>query len=264
MLIPRIRTFGLLGVVALLITGLTLSFGGGARVSAQEATPSPEMVDMGVCTEALGIGEDGNSCVNIIHASPDAPAVDIYVDGALAIENLAFGAATGWVALPSGEHQVQVSATGTPADQAVIDATLTLEEGAAYEVAAVGLVAEISAIVNQVNLSELGEDEARVRVVHASPDAPAVDIAVAGGDVLLGNLEFPDASGTVTVPAGSYDLEVRVAGTTDVALPLEGVEFEAGMVYSVYAIGLAGDGSLTVLPIVSSTTGGMMATPEAS
>jgi hypothetical protein len=246
-----------------LIAALMTALLGGIRASAQDATPSPETTDMGVCTEALGIGAEGDACVNVIHASPDAPAVDVYVDGALALENLAFGAASGWVALPAGEHQVQVSATGTPADQAVIDATLTLEENAAYEVAAVGLVAEITAAVNQINLSELGEEEARIRVVHASPDAPAVDIAVTGGDVLFADLPFPKASGTVTVPAGSYDLEVRVAGTTDVALPLPGVALEAGMVYSVYAIGLVGDGSLTVLPIASSTTGGTMATPAA-
>ena len=261
---PRFRGLGTLGASALLIAALMAALFGGLRASAQDATPSPETTDMGVCTEALGIGEAGNACVTVIHASPDAPAVDVYVDGTLALENLAFGAASGWVALPAGEHQVQVSATGTPADQAVIDATLALEEDAAYEVAAVGLVAEITAAVNQVNLSELGEDEARIRVVHASPDAPAVDIAVTDGDVLFGELAFPDASGTRTVPAGSYDLEVRVAGTTDVALALPGVELEAGMVYSVYAIGLVGDGSLTVLPIASSTTGGEMATPAAS
>jgi hypothetical protein len=56
---------------------------------------------------------------------------------------------------------------------------------------------------------------------------------------------------------------VRVAGTNDVALPLAGVTLEPGMVYSVYAIGQVSDGSLTVLPIVSSTTGATMATPTA-
>jgi hypothetical protein len=126
------------------------------------------------------------------------------------------------------------------------------------------LVADIAPIVNQVNLSELADDQARVRVVHASPDAPAVDIAVTKGDVLVADLAFPDASDTLTVPAGTYDLEVRLAGTTDVELPLAGVTLEPGMVYSVYAIGLAGDGSLTVLPIISSTTGGDMATPAAA
>jgi hypothetical protein len=260
----RFSWFGTVGMTALLVGALLTALIGSVRASAQEASASPEMTDMGVCTGALGVGAMGDACVNVIHASPDAPAVDVYVDGSLALEGLAFGAASGWVALPAGVHQVQVTASGTMADEAVIDAELELQEGAAYEVAAVGLLADITAAVNQLNLSELDEDEARVRVVHASPDAPAVDIAVAGGDVLFAELSFPDASGTRTVPASTYDLEVRVAGTTDVALPLADVTLEPGMVYSIYAIGLVGDGSLTVLPIVSSTTGGDMATPAAA
>jgi hypothetical protein len=103
---------------------------------------------------------------------------------------------------------------------------------------------------------------ARVRVVHASPDAPAVDVAVAGGDVLIENLAFSEASDYLEVPAGSYDLEVRPTGTTDVALDLPGVALEAGMVYSVYAIGHVSDSTLSVLPIVATTTGAM-ATPSA-
>ena len=90
-------------------------------------------------------------------------------------------------------------------------------------------------------------------MIHASPDAPAVDIAVTGGDVLVPGLEFPNASGALDVPAGSYDLEVRVAGTMDVALPLPGVALEAGTVYDILAIGQVGDGSLTVLVLTTHT-----------
>ncbi|MER3437642.1 MAG: cell wall anchor [Chloroflexota bacterium] len=220
-------------------------------------------MDMGVCTEALGIGSSGDACVNVIHASPDAPAVDVYVDGAKALENLAFGKASGWVALPAGEHQVQVTATGGQPDQAVIDAKLTLEAGAAYEVAATGLLANIAPQIYQVNLSKLDENTARVRVIHTSPDAPAVDVAVKGGDVLISNLAFPNASDYLEVPAGSYDLEVRAAGTTTVALELPGVKLDPTMVYDVFAIGQLGDKTLTVLVVASSTTGAM-ATPEAT
>jgi len=90
-----------------------------------------------------------------------------------------------------------------------------------------------------------------VRVIHASPDAPAVDVAVKGGDVLVENLAFPDASDYLMVPAAAYDLEVRPTGTEDVALDLPGVELMAGNAYSVYAIGTLADGTLNVLPIVA-------------
>ena len=203
------------------------------------------------CTAALGIGAEGDACVNVVHASPDAPAVDVYVDGQLALSNLGFGAFSGWVPVPAGEHQIQVTATGAAIDTAVIDATVTLESGVAYQVAATGLLANITPQIYETDLSELSADTARVRVVHASPDAPAVDVAVTGGDVLISGLAFPNASDYLEVPAGTYDLEVRPAGTTDVALALPGVQVEAGMVYDIFAIGQVGDGTLTVLVVPS-------------
>src|SRR5829696_3983529 len=105
----------------------------GAPVRDQEGTPEAMM--MTPCGEGLGVGAAGDARVNIVHASPDAPAVDVYVDGTAAVENLAFGAAAGWVALPAGEHQVQVAPTGEAADAAVIDANVDLMADMAYEVA---------------------------------------------------------------------------------------------------------------------------------
>jgi hypothetical protein len=224
-----------------------------------QATPEMAASD---CVAAIGIGAEGDACVNIVHASSDAPAVDVYVDGVVALEGLEFGQVSGWVALPAGDHQVQVTATGEAPETAVIDAELTLDAGVAYEVAAIGVLAEITPQVYVTDLSELEADMARVRVIHTSPDAPAVDVAVAGGDVLVGELEFPKASDAVVVPAGTYDLEVRLSGTMDVALDLPGVEFEAGMTYDVYAIGQLADGSLTVL-VIASPTGTGSATPMA-
>jgi hypothetical protein len=202
------------------------------------------------CAAILGIGAD-EACVNIVHASPDAPAVDVYVNGGLALEGLEFGAFSGWVALPAGDYQVQVTAAGAAPDTAVIDAMVTLDAGVAYQVAATGFLEAITPQIYVADLTATGDDMARVRVLHTSPDAPAVDIAVTGGDVLIPGLEFPNASDELVVPAGSYDLEVRPAGTTDVALALPGVVLEAGMTYDVFAIGTLADGTLTVLVVPS-------------
>ncbi len=234
---PR-RRFSIAGFLFL---SLMMTFSGG-RALAQDATPASDTMQS--CTTALGIGNDGDACVSIVHASPDAPLVDIYVDGEQALTGLGFGWWSGWIALPAGEHRVQVTATGTAADAAVIDATLDLESGMAYQVAATGFVADITPQVYAADVSELASDTARVRAVHTVPDAPAVDIALAGGDVLVSGLEFPNASDYIEVPAGTYDLEIRVAGTQDVVLPLPGVELTGGTVYDVYAIGTAADGQI--------------------
>jgi hypothetical protein len=94
--------------------------------------------------------------------------------------------------------------------------------------------------------------KAHVRVVHASPDAPAVDIAVKGGAVLVPNLAFGKDAGPLPVDAGIYDLEVRAAGTTTVALPINGVQLAAGKIYTVFAVGLLnGTPKLEALPIAA-------------
>jgi hypothetical protein len=176
------------------------------------------------------------------------------VNGAVAIEGLEFGKATDWVVLAAGSYDVAVAPAGGMATDAVIEATLELEAGTNYNVAAVGLLANISATVFTTDTADLAEGQTRVQVIHASPDAPAVDIAVTGGDVLVPGLAFPDASGSLDVDAGAYDLEVRIAGTMDVALPLPGVELEDGTVYDIIAIGQVADGSLNILVL---TTDGM-------
>ena len=254
----KLRSIRSLGGFAALLA-LTIAFTGMGSTLAQDATPASGMGD---CVTALGIGTEGDACIDVVHASPDAPAVDVYLDGAKALENLAFGSFSGWVAVPAGEHQVQVVPTGGGVASAVIDVEVTLEAGAAYQVAATGLVAAITPQVYQVDLSDVADGQSRIRVIHNSPDAPAVDIAVKGGDVLISNLAFPAASDFLVVPAGAYDLEVRPTGTMDVALDLPGVTLEAGMVYDVFAIGTLADGTLGVL-VVPSTTTATVATPVA-
>ena len=55
---------------------------------------------------------DGNAKVRVIHTSYDAPAVDIWVDGSVAIANLAYGETSGYAEVPAGTRNIQVSPTG--------------------------------------------------------------------------------------------------------------------------------------------------------
>ncbi len=102
-----------------------------------------------------------------------------------------------------------------------------------------------------------------VNVIHASPDAPAVDVAVTGGPVLFENAAFPAGTDYAEVDAGTYDLEIRPTGTTDVALAVPGVAIEEGQVYDIFAIGLVGDGTLAALPLVATAADGILGTPTA-
>ncbi len=212
--------------------------------------------------------------VRVLHASPDAPAVDVYLDDVKvdALTNVPFGVISGYLAIPAGDHNVKVYATGTTTGP-VIDADATVATGKRYTIAATGAAASITAQVIEDTPSP-SCTTAQVRVIHFSADAPAVDIATAGStpaDAVVKNLAYPTASGYLALPGGSYDLEVRLAGTTTVALALPGVAVKDCDSYSVFAVGSAADtpvggNALQVVVAVDGTAeaAGAGATPPAT
>jgi hypothetical protein len=191
---------------------------------------------------AAPVGASSTAMVRVLHASPDAPAVDVYLDGTKvsALTDVPFGVISGYLAVPAGAHNVKVYATGTTTNP-VIDADVTLTAGQKYTIAATGALATITAQVITDSPTP-SCSTAQVRVVHFSADAPAVDIATTGStpaQALIKSLTYPNATAYLGLPPGTYDLEVRLAGTTTVALPLPGVKIAACDSYSVFAIGSA-------------------------
>ena len=184
--------------------------------------------------------QESDARVRVLHGSPDAPPVDVFVDGNKVIPNLAFGSITDYVTLPAGAHNVKVfpapsDGTGTP----VIEADLTLEAGKDYTVAAANVLASIEPVVYVDNNAAPAAGKGHVRVIHLSPDAPAVDIFAEGAGVVVPNLAFKAASDYLPLDAATYNIQVRVADTVTVALNVGAVPVEAGKVYTVFAIGLA-------------------------
>ncbi len=181
-------------------------------------------------------GVRGRARVLFVHASPDAPAVDIYVGQNRRVKNLGYPDHSSYRSVRSGTQTVKVNVAGTATS--VIDAPVPFEPRTAYTIFAVDRVANIAPLVLTDDLTRPAAGKAHVRFVHLSPDAPAVDVALAnGGAVVFGNQSFQQATAFTPLAAGTYDLEVRLAGTRTVVLPLPGVTLKAGRIYTVFAKG---------------------------
>lgn len=242
------RKLGLL-VVAMLMLAITVVF-----VSAQEA----DFVN-----------------VRVAHLSPDTPNVDVWVDGEVALSDLAYGTVSEWVTIPAGPHDLAVGSTGLFIEAAFISAdAVELPAGEFVTIAAIGsrLGLTLGPAILVEDFSELDEDEARVGVFHAIEGALPVDV-VAGDTALIEFLAYPGTQGSndgffeADVPAGTYDVAVEqslflrgestaeapAAGATPeprpdvpVVLSLEDVTLEAGAYYFVAAAGTADDAQLVV------------------
>jgi hypothetical protein len=176
------------------------------------------------------------SKVLVTHASPDAPGVDILVDNTVAATNLTFPNSVGYAELTAGTRNIKVNVTGT--STTALQANLPLEANKNYSIFAVNTVSSIEAIVLEDNLTAPASGKAHVRFIHLSPDAPAVDITTTSGAVVFGNYTFKQASAFTPLDAGTYDLQVRLAGTSTVVLDLPGIALAPGKIYTVFAKGL--------------------------
>lgn len=174
----------------------------------------------------------------VAHASPDAPQVDLLVDNVVKGSGLAYPNSTGYLSVTPGSRNIKVNVAGT--STTVINATLDLLNGSNSTVFAVDSVSKISAVVLTDDLTAPAAGKAHVRFVHLSPNAPAVDVGVTGGGVVFGNRTFKQSTAFTPLDAGTYNLEVRLAGTSTVVLPLPGVALAAGKIYTVFAKGFVG------------------------
>jgi len=173
-----------------------------------------------------------------VHASPDAPNVDVFVDGDRALADVPFGTVSDYLPLRPGRHEVAITAAGDPGT-VVFEGDVNLSPDTDYTVAAIGELSEstFQPLILVDDNSDVPDGEARVRVVHASPDAPAVDVTVGdGATTLVDDLPFGEATDFLGVPAGDYELEVRPADGGDPVAEIPAT-FEDGAVYTAFAAG---------------------------
>ncbi len=190
--------------------------------------------------------------VMVVHASPDAPGVDLLVDNVIAGSNLTFPNSTGYLEVEAGTRNVKVNVTGT--QTTVIGADLNIAANISYSTFAVNTVANLEPLIFIDNLAAPASGKAHVRFIHLSPDAPAVDISLTDGTVIFSNVAFKGSVDFTPLDAGTYPLQVRVAGTSTVALELGSITLQAGKIYTVFARGLlngSGDQALGASIIVN-------------
>jgi hypothetical protein len=195
--------------------------------------------------------------LRVLHGSPDAPPVDIVINGVRVFGNVPFGTATPYLRVPVGENLIQVIPSGGDLETSpvVIEATLPFEGDTRTTVIASNALESIEANVVADDTATRAK-RAKIRIGHLSADAPNVDIATDGSKpkaALLKNVAYKDVSDYLVLKAGEYDLDVRKPGKKGVIADLPALALERGTNYSAYAIGSPADGTFQVVLLVDAS-----------
>jgi hypothetical protein len=184
--------------------------------------------------------------VRIIDASPDAGVLDSYQDNTALAYNLEFGTVTSYVPLSTGSYTLSADRAGTR--QALVAGNASLAPGKQYT----AIFGNIAAAMQQTILLDQSQPaaagEIELRFVQQATRSGSVDVYLVphGGKAantspLVINLGFGANSGYLSVPAGTYAIDVVPTGRTLVSSTvtlLSGaqVEYESGAVRTVVLI----------------------------
>lgn len=206
----------------------------------------------------------GNARVAVLHGAEGAGVVDVFVsDSGVApvagdlLGSFDFLGDLGPVEVPAGDYLITVT-DGGPGGTVLYDAEVTLADGldavlvatptvAGGSTAAISLVGHARNSASSVEFTD-DDDPAFIRVVHLSPDAPAVDVHVnADPTPFVAGLAFADPFATpiVEVEPDTYVIEVSPAGgyPGTVVIPEAGgddleLTLAAGTTTNVLAVGV--------------------------
>lgn len=178
-----------------------------------------------------------SSYIRMLHSSPDAPGVDIYVNENLIARNLIYKEFSPYIPIVGGLYNVKVYPTGTKISP-VIDTNINIPQSSIFTIAVTGRLAEIGlTLVPEPPIKRL-PSETFIRFVHLSPDAPNVDITLPDGTKLFSDIEYKEIPSYIPIKPGRYELQARKYGTNEVILTVPNINLGPGKIYTMYLVGL--------------------------
>jgi hypothetical protein len=191
----------------------------------------------------------GNARVQVVHAAPNAPMVDIYVtapgtdiESEQALATASFKDATGQVEVPTGDYQIRITPAGTK--------TVVFDSGSINLAAAADLIiaatqntgtgtSPVTLLVSDgttfFNVWDINS-KAHVRVVHAVSDAPAVDVIANNALTLFDAVAYKGVTDYLVVDGGDYTIDVAAdADNSIVPIDDAAINLSNGMFYTAIA-----------------------------
>ena len=227
----------------------TLSFNANTRYDVL-AVNSVADIEPVILEDSGKLANGNNVRVRVAHLAADAPEVKVHVtapgdaiSNATSIGSFSFKETLGPVEIPAATYRIRVT---LPDNTVVFDSgSVALTSGKDLLIAAVPNTGTGS---SPIQLAVLDGDDivvltdaaagANLRVVHASANAPAVDVlANNNATPAISNLAFPNATGYLNLPAATYNFKVVPNGALTPVVINADVPLANGTEYSLLAVG---------------------------
>lgn len=186
------------------------------------------------------------SALRVYNASPDSPAVDIFLRGGVVTEGLAYGFGRLHAVVQPGAGVIEVRNNTT--SDVLLDYSASLAAGTPYTFVITGPIASPQAVFLTDDSTAAPSGSFKVRTVNLATQAPPMDLYITStADITTATpaasaIAFTQASGYVAAPIGSQRLQLTQTGTKTVLRDVGTFDFTSGQSVTLFVIGAAGAG----------------------
>lgn len=178
--------------------------------------------------------------VRILLAVPNAPNVDVYLNGSLLTSNLAFGKISKYTVLSPGEYEFQLFTAGTY-DKPLLTQTVQLIANANYTVSIVTLANALYLFRLKDDHIPISRSQVFLRFINLSSNAPLLSLGLPNGVTLFNQAEYLETTGYYQLSAGIYNFEVLLGSSQITTKYIKNLTLDGGVFYTIYIIGLFND-----------------------
>lgn len=173
--------------------------------------------------------------IRFLQAVYNTQFFDIFVNKEIVAKRLPFQKESNYISLLPGTYTIEIFSSKDPV-QRLLSTNIIIKSGNFYTLAAVKKreAAELFIISNMPNVPF---GEAKMRFLHLAPELPAIDLAVKDRDVVFPNVSFQQVTDYLGLTPMTVDLELRIAGSKQVLLPMPKLKFKANEAYTIVLFG---------------------------
>ena len=176
--------------------------------------------------------------LSIVQASPTTENLDVYVDNTRALFDLAYAKKVDYLNLFPGSRKLSITKKGN--QTVLLSEQLTLKDYLGYTLFITDKLETAKFLFLEDDLTKPATGKAKVRFVNVSPDAPALNLAIAGKETdLVTNKVFKEYSTFVEIDAAEkVTFNVKNKETAALETSIADVKIVAGGIYTVWVKGL--------------------------
>lgn len=148
--------------------------------------------------------------IRFIHATPDAPSIDVYLNNKLIYSNLSFGNITNYIAVTPETYSVKLFKTGTT-EKPLITESLPVTPNSASTINITFENNEIAFFTIDDTHTTSNSLLSYVRFINLAPTAPLLSLSLPNGEVLFNQASYLETNDYYPISPGIYNFIVSTS-----------------------------------------------------